>query len=318
MTPRITLRQLQIFVAVAQGGGTTVGGARIALSQSATSAGLVGLEQGLGTRLFERVGRRLVLNDAGRALLPEARAMLDAAARIEAQFAAGGAAPAYTLRVGASTTIANYILPGVVARFCARHPRAEIAVDVANTREVIAAVEGFEVDLGFIEGPCLSASLTALPWAMDELVIVCAPHHALAKAARKRALALTDLADARWLMREPGHARGGGAGAGPAPQAAALADAARQRRGDQAGCSGRARHHVPVAACRARHAGAAPARAPRDAVASPRAPAVADPPARPAAERGTRQLHRPLPRCGSNAQAGTCEGLTPPRATIRA
>jgi DNA-binding transcriptional LysR family regulator len=204
MTPRITLRQLQIFVAVAQGGGTTVGGARIALSQSATSAGLVGLEQGLGTRLFERVGRRLVLNDAGRALLPEARAMLDAAARIEAQFAAGGAAPAYTLRVGASTTIANYILPGVVARFCARHPRAEIAVDVANTREVIAAVEGFEVDLGFIEGPCLSASLTALPWAMDELVIVCAPHHALAKAARKRALALTDLADARWLMREPG------------------------------------------------------------------------------------------------------------------
>ncbi len=75
----LTLRQLEIFCAVAQAGSTVAAADAVALSQSATSAALQQLEQAMGAQLFERVGRRLALNDAGRALLPEALALLEQA-----------------------------------------------------------------------------------------------------------------------------------------------------------------------------------------------------------------------------------------------
>src|SRR5277367_4135508 len=112
---RITIRQLAIFVAVAEAGSTTAAGQRVALSQSATSAALNELESVLDARLFDRVGTRLVLNDTGRALLPQARAVLDGATAIEREFglgaADGEAGAGAPLRVGASTTIGNYLLP---------------------------------------------------------------------------------------------------------------------------------------------------------------------------------------------------------------
>ncbi len=200
----LTLRQLRIFVAVVEADGTTAAGRRLALSQSATSAGLAGLERSLGTRLFERVGRRLVLNDAGRVLFNNAREVLESVARIESTFVEGAGSPAWRLRVAASTTIANYILPGVVARFYDAHAGSSIVVDVGNTRDVVAAIEAFDVDMGFIEGPCLLPSVVSIPWLTDEMVVVCSPRHALARAARGRAVPLKALAGARWLMREPG------------------------------------------------------------------------------------------------------------------
>ncbi|MEO6354804.1 MAG: LysR family transcriptional regulator, partial [Burkholderiaceae bacterium] len=84
---RLTLRQLQIFLAVCDSGSTSAAAQAIALSQSAASAALNELEQLLDTRLFDRVGKRLLLNDNGRLLVPQARQMLDAALTIERQFA---------------------------------------------------------------------------------------------------------------------------------------------------------------------------------------------------------------------------------------
>ena len=80
---RLTLRQLQIFAAVAATGSTTAAGMEIALSQSATSNAVRELERLLSLRLFDRVGKRLLLNDNGRTLLPRARVLLDGAADIE-------------------------------------------------------------------------------------------------------------------------------------------------------------------------------------------------------------------------------------------
>src|SRR3954470_18270097 len=116
---RITLRQLSIFKAVADAGTTAAAALQVALSQSATSAALNELESVLGARLFDRIGTRLVLNDTGRGLLPQARAVLDGAAGIERDFgiavdARDAAAPSL-LRVGASTTIGNYLLPTLIA-----------------------------------------------------------------------------------------------------------------------------------------------------------------------------------------------------------
>src|SRR5206468_7640764 len=95
---RLTLRQLQIFVAVARSGTTTAASAEIALSQSATSSAVNELERLLSLRLFDRASKRLLLNDNGRALLPRALALLDGAADIE-RMAHGAEAQAQSLRV---------------------------------------------------------------------------------------------------------------------------------------------------------------------------------------------------------------------------
>jgi DNA-binding transcriptional LysR family regulator len=84
---RLTLRQLQIFRAIALNGSTTAAAASVPISQSAASAALKELESSLGARVFDRVGKRLVLNDSGRALLPMALAVLDGARSLEAAFA---------------------------------------------------------------------------------------------------------------------------------------------------------------------------------------------------------------------------------------
>ncbi|WP_010373176.1 LysR substrate-binding domain-containing protein, partial [Xanthomonas vasicola] len=206
---RLTLRQLLIFTAVADTGSTTAAGERVALSQSATSGALNELESLLGAQLFDRIGKRLLLNDNGRALLPQARALLDGVQEIESQFGLGAAgvatAPLLTrLRVGASTTIGNYVLPSLIAGYRTAWPGAAVDVVIGNTREVAAAVSRLEVDIGLIEGPCHESDVEVVPWRQDALVIVAAPTHALAQAAAHARVPLKALRQARWLLREPG------------------------------------------------------------------------------------------------------------------
>ncbi|HUD41164.1 MAG TPA: LysR family transcriptional regulator [Dokdonella sp.] len=197
---RLTLRQLQIFRAIAETGSTVAAAERVALSQSAASVALAELERALETRLFDRVGRRLLLNDRGRALLPAATALLEDARDIEAAFGPGGSAA--DLRLAASTTIGHYVLPGLLAGFRTAHPDARLDLRVGNTREVVEAVAAFEVDLGFIEGPCHADAIRVRPWREDELVIVAAPDHPLARGGER--LPLRRLRELRWLLREPG------------------------------------------------------------------------------------------------------------------
>jgi len=198
---RLTLRQLQIFRAVAETGSTVAAADRVALSQSATSVALAELERALDARLFDRIGRRLLLNDRGRALLPAAVALLDDARDIEAAF---GGAGRPDLRLAASTTIGNYVLPGLLAGFRAQWPEARLGLRVGNTLEVVNAVTAFEVDLGFIEGPCHADAVTVIPWRQDELVVIAAPSHPLARSAAQGRLPLRRLREVRWLLREPG------------------------------------------------------------------------------------------------------------------
>ena len=206
---RLTLRQLLIFTAVADTGSTTAAGERVALSQSATSGALNELESLLGAQLFDRIGKRLLLNDNGRALLPQARSLLDGAQEIESQFGLGSTgaatAPLVTrLRVGASTTIGNYVLPALIAGYSRTWPGAAVDVVIGNTRDIAAAVTRLEVDIGLIEGPCHEAELRVTPWLQDELVIVAAPTHALVQEGVQARVPLKALRQARWLLREPG------------------------------------------------------------------------------------------------------------------
>ena len=201
---RLTLRQLQIYGAIASSGSTTAAAKSVALSQSATSAALNELERTLEARLFDRVGKRLILNDTGRSLLPAALAVLDGAKSIEATRSFGDQAFPMDLRLFASTTIGNYILPRMLARFAKQFPIARLQLRIGNTLDVIGAVQEFATDLGLIEGPCHASDMRVIPLWDDELVIVAAPKHPLAHAATRQRLTAELLSQAQWLLREPG------------------------------------------------------------------------------------------------------------------
>ena len=201
---RLTLRQLQIFLAVAQTGSTTAAAEVVALSQSATSAALNELEGQLGVQLLDRVGKRLMLNDNGRLLLPQARQVLDAAMSIENQFATTGEFNGIDLSIGASTTIGIYLLPALLSAAESGNVKLCPRVMIANTADVAAAVANFEVDFGLIEGPCHEPDLLVEPWIRDELIIVTAPHHPIAQRKPNQRVTLKVLRDAGWLLREPG------------------------------------------------------------------------------------------------------------------
>lgn len=206
---RLTLRQLQIFVAVASHGSTASAGSQVALSQSATSSAVNELERVLDLQLFDRVGKRLLLNDNGRALLPRARAVLDAAAGIEAM-SRDGSAQAQSLNIGASTTIGNYVLPRLLKSFVQASGAGELEswrskVVIGNTAAICDAVAAFDLDVGLIEGPCHHASLKVTPWLKDEMVVVAARDHpVLASTRRDERVPVKVLRDAVWLVREEG------------------------------------------------------------------------------------------------------------------
>lgn len=197
---RITLRQLDIFRAIALTGSTSAAAQSVPLSQSATSTALGELEHNLNALLFDRVGKRLLLNDNGRALLPMALAVLDGARNIEMAFASNDQGLTVNLRLFASTTLGNYILPKLLSQFRHSVPTAQLDVRIGNTLDVVTAVKEFSADLGFIEGPCHEPDISIRPWFEDELVIVAAPAHPLANAK----LTIKQLREAPWLLREPG------------------------------------------------------------------------------------------------------------------
>lgn len=192
----ITLREIEVFASIADLGNVTRAAAGIGLTQSAASQALDKLETSLGVHLFDRIGRRLVMNEHGRRLLPEVRVLLNCATDIEQMFSTGG----HRLRLGASMTIANYLLPQQLAVFRTTWPEVQIEMQVGNTQEIAAAVARLEVDFGLIEGPCHLPELRIEPWCDDELVVFVAAGHPLGTGTVSR----EDLAVADWVLRERG------------------------------------------------------------------------------------------------------------------
>jgi DNA-binding transcriptional LysR family regulator len=204
---RLTLRQLQIFIAVADSGSTAAAAASVSLSQSATSAALNDLERTLEMELFDRVGKRLVLNDNGRELLPQARQLLDQVLDIE-RWARDGRGHVGELRIGASTTVGNYVLPTVLAGFQrllaeSGQDRWTANVSIANTLAIATQVVNFELDLALVEGPCEQPELTVRPWINDELVIVASARDPIVPEPGG-VVTNEQLRNATWLLREEG------------------------------------------------------------------------------------------------------------------
>ncbi len=196
---RFTLRQLQVFVAVAQQESVSRAAGSLALSQSAASTSLTELERQTGCRLFDRAGKRLSLNALGRQLLPQAMALLDQAREIEDLLS--GKSGFGALAVGATLTIGNYLATLLIGAFMQRHPECKVSLHVQNTESIVQQVAHYDIDLGLIEGDCQHPDIEVQRWVEDELVVFCAPGHPLALRGQA---SLEELIGEAWILREPG------------------------------------------------------------------------------------------------------------------
>jgi len=197
----MNLKQLAVFHAVAQTGSMTRGAERLDISQPAVSKQVQELERVLGVHLFDRIGRRVRLSQAGEVLANYARRLFALADEAETAMADVRAVGRGRLVVGASTTIGTYLLPGVLAEFLRRHPRVELLVEIANTEQVHRRLSGFELDVGLTEGFAEEGELEAEVFHRDELVVIAAPGHRLAGNPR---VPLSALRGEPFILREPG------------------------------------------------------------------------------------------------------------------
>ncbi len=195
---RITLRQIEVFAAIARSETVSRAADALAMSQSAASSALVELERQFACPLFDRIGKSLRLNATGRGLLPQAEDILARAAEIEGFLAGGQLGP---LAVGATMTIGNYLATLIVADYLQRHPTSRLDLKVANTRHILDGVLRCELDLGLIEGEANDPDLVLDPWLADELVVFCAPQHPLSASGRASTV---QLAEQPWILREAG------------------------------------------------------------------------------------------------------------------
>lgn len=195
----ITLRQLEIFLALSEHENTSRAASAVRLSQSAVSMALTELERQLGRPLFDRTGSGLRLNAGGRTLRAHARDTLRRARDVETLF--DGDRVAGRLDVGASSTIGIYVLPEIVAEFTEAHSQAAVRLDIGNSERISTRVRSHAIDVGFVEGPAPHTDLDVAAWQTDELVLFCSADHPFAGRGRLRR---DDVQDVQWVMREQG------------------------------------------------------------------------------------------------------------------
>lgn len=196
---KFTLRQLEVFLATARYENISRAALDLAMSQSAASDSLRELEHQFDVQLFDRIGKRLQLNDFGRLLLPRAEELLSRASELEASLSTHEESG--TLKIGTTFSIGNALCVPLIDQYRRRYPQSQVSVEMANTGRISSMVASFELDLGLIEGEINNPALEITPWREDELVIFCSPQHPLAG---KDSLSRQDLLQARWILREGG------------------------------------------------------------------------------------------------------------------
>jgi DNA-binding transcriptional LysR family regulator len=200
----MTLRQLEVFLAIARARSYRQAAEALHTSQPALSQHVRELEAALGVRLFDRLSRGVVMTEAGRLLEERAKRVFATLTDVHQVLGELQGLQRGSLLVGASTTPGIYVLPAVIGEFRRRHPGIELRLRIANSRVIEGAIRAHEVDLGVVGGhglapgeECLAAGL------VDELVLIVGPKH---RWARRREVVPADLPEEPLLVREEGSA----------------------------------------------------------------------------------------------------------------
>lgn len=194
------LDSLQLLLEVAASGSLGQGAARHGISQPAVSARVKAMERLVGFPLLTRSARGSSLTPAGALLADWARTVLQAAQVLDTGIDTLRADRAGRLRVAASQTVAEHLLPGWLVRLAADHPDTAVSLDAGNSAQVAAAVLAEQADLGFVEGPDLPNGLTGRVVARDRLVVVVSRAHPWAR--RRKPVEAGELAATRLVQRE--------------------------------------------------------------------------------------------------------------------
>jgi DNA-binding transcriptional LysR family regulator len=196
----INLHLLRMFVAVVEQGGFSPAALTLNISQSAVSKGVRELEGQLGGPLLERrEGMRPT--ETGAVLLRHAQKLFSAERSAEEELRALRGLTQGELRLGASTTVATYMLPPLLGAFHAAHPQIKIRLTSQNTRQIADRLLAREVDIAVVEGPVDDPEIEAKTWRIDEMALIAAPKHSLV---RKGPIDPEALGRMTLLVREPG------------------------------------------------------------------------------------------------------------------
>lgn len=197
------VRGLEVFLSVAKHLNYTRAGEEVNLSQPSVSVRIRQLENELGVRLFEQLGKKVALTDAGLVLIPHARRVITAVDDASQSIGELQGLQRGSLRIGASTTPGMYLIPQVIARFKNRYPKIEINLGIKDTRQIEEGVIRNEFDFGFVGGHLAGDEVDVFPWLIDQLVLIVAPKHRLA---RKKTIKADDLQSEKFILREAGSA----------------------------------------------------------------------------------------------------------------
>ena len=196
----INLRHLRTFLTLARVANFSETGRRLGLSQSAVSRHISGLEEMLGLRLFERLGRRAVLTSAGRTLQTRLQALMreaESLPRIIRDLAEGVRGD---LRIGASITAANAIVPLVLGAYRRQYPNVGLSLQPGNSARVLEALGCGEIDLAFVGDEALPPGVNILAEIPDEVVLIASRAHLFAG----RRIRWEDLNDCDFIHRDAG------------------------------------------------------------------------------------------------------------------
>jgi DNA-binding transcriptional LysR family regulator len=198
--------RLQVFLAVSTSGSFSRAAREVLhISQPAVSKHVQALEEELGVPLFQRVGKRVILTEAGQIVQHYAEQVLALARDTQQTLSELHGLQRGTLRLGASSTPGIYLLPPVLATFVQRYPGITLELEIANSQRVVDGVLARQWDLGMIGIPLVHPHLHVQSYWRDTLVLIVAPHHHLAT---RPAVTLADLSDETWIFREAGSASG--------------------------------------------------------------------------------------------------------------
>lgn len=196
----MTLEQIRIFLAVCESLNMTRSAERLNLSQPAVSAAIAALEGRYGTKLFDRVGRRLELSEAGRLFLPEVKAVLARVDEARGVLEDLAGLERGTVRMAASQTVATYWLPRRMARFARTAPKIGLHLTVGNTAQAVGQLMQGDADIAVVEGEVTEPLLSHRIVGGDRIGLYAGRDHGFVG----RDLTVDDLRGAVWVMRERG------------------------------------------------------------------------------------------------------------------
>ena len=197
--PNMNPALLRAFAAVAEHGGFTAAARAIGVSQPAVSRAVRELERSVGFELFERAPKGIRLTRAGESFLSSARDVIGAMRAAEEAVAALGGLGHGRLHIGASTTIATYVLPAFIGKFLEAHAAVDVRLDSAHTRGIVQMLLDYHLDIALTEAPVSDEKIISRRWRTDYLVAVASPRHPLAS---RRRIPPSALAIELLLLRE--------------------------------------------------------------------------------------------------------------------